>query len=203
MLDLRSPKPLKLPKDDRKSHARLAREIKMNHLVPIGTALLVLLAGLAEPTRALAQDSTAQSQAAPPAPDDSRYTFHRIGDGFVRLDSRTGQLAQCGWAATGWSCKMVPDERAALENEIGRLQRDNAELKKSLLSHGLELPSGIVAEAPVAPPVPPANVPDPSAKEPKMPSDAELDRAFAFMKNVWRRLVDMMVDLQRDMQKKS
>jgi len=36
-----------------------------------------------------------------------------------------------------------------------------------------------------------------------MPSDAELDRAFAFMKNVWRRLVDMMVDLQRDMQKKS
>ena len=39
--------------------------------------------------------------------------------------------------------------------------------------------------------------------EPKMPSDAELDRAFAFMKNVWRRLVDMMVDLQRDMQKKS
>ena len=203
MLDLRSPKPLKLPKDDRKSHARLAREIKMNHLVPIGTALLVLLAGLAEPTRALAQDSTAQSQAAPPAPDDSRYTFHRIGDGFVRLDSRTGQLAQCGWAATGWSCKMVPDERAALESEIGRLQRDNAELKKSLLSHGLELPSGIVAEAPVAPPVPPANVPDPSAKEPKMPSDAELDRAFAFMKNVWRRLVDMMVDLQRDMQKKS
>ena len=36
-----------------------------------------------------------------------------------------------------------------------------------------------------------------------MPSDAELDRALAFMKNVWRRLVDMMVDLQRDMQKKS
>ena len=91
---------------------------------------------------------------------------------------------------------MVPDERAALESEIGRLQRDNAELKKSLLSRGLELPSGIVAEAPAA-------APDPSAKEPKMPSDAELDRAFSFMKNVWRRLVDMMVDLQRDIQKKS
>jgi hypothetical protein len=176
----------------------------MNHLVPIGAALLVLLAGPAGPIHATAQDSTTQSQAAPPSStDDSRYSFHRIGDGFVRLDSRTGQLAQCGWAATGWSCKMVPDERAALESEIGRLQRDNAELKKSLLSRGLELPSGIVAEAPVAPPVPPANVPDPSAKEPKMPSDAELDRAFSFMKNVWRRLVDMMVDLQRDIQKKS
>ena len=175
----------------------------MNRFAPSGAALLVLMAGLAGPSLAVAQDSATQSQAVPPpSSDDSRYGFHRIGDGFVRLDSRTGQLAQCGWAATGWSCKMVPDERAALESEIGRLQRDNAELKKSLLSRGLELPSGIVAEAPVAPPVPPANVPDTSAREPKMPSDAELDRAFSFMKNVWRRLVDMMVDLQRDIQKK-
>ena len=175
----------------------------MNRFAPIGAAFLVLTAGLAGPSRVAAQDSAMPSQAAPPpSPDDSRYSFHRMGDGFVRLDSRTGQLAQCGWAATGWSCKMVPDERAALENELSRLQRDNAELKKSLLSRGLELPSGIVAEAPVAPPVPPANVPDASAKEPKMPSDAELDRAFSFMKNVWRRLVDMMVDLQRDIQKK-
>jgi hypothetical protein len=191
-------------KAGRESHAGLARETKMNRFAPIGAALLVLMIGLAGPRGAVAQGPTVQNQEPPPpSPDDGRYSFHRIGDGFVRLDSRTGQLAQCGWAATGWSCKMVPDERAALESEIGRLQRDNAELKKSLLSRGIELPNGIVAEAAVAPPVPPANVPDPSAKEPKMPSDAELDRAFSFMKNVWRRLVDMMVDLQRDIQKKS
>src|SRR4051812_41342505 len=178
----------------------------MNRFAPIGTAVVILVAGLAAPGVSSAQDSAVQgpapsNQTAPqPGQDDSRYSFHRMGDGFVRLDSRTGQLAQCGWAATGWSCKLVPDERLALESEIGRLQRDNAELKKSLLSRGLELPSGVVAQAPVAPPVPPANVPDTSAKEPKMPSDAELDRAFSFMKNVWRRLVDMMVDLQRDIQ---
>ena len=122
----------------------------------------------------------------------------------MRLDSRTGQLAQCGWAATGWSCKMVPDERAALESEIARLQRDNAELKKSLLSRGLELPSGVVAEAPVAA----AGAAGQRAGSLRqgaegLPSEADLDRAFAFMKNVWRRLVDMMVDLQRDIQRKS
>ena len=61
-----------------------------------------------------------------------------------------------------------------------------------------------MAEAPAAPgPVPPGSVPDLSAKEPKGPTEADLDRAFTFMKNVWRRLVDMMVDLQRDMQRKS
>ena len=178
----------------------------------------VLVAGLSVFAGALgatAQEAASPNATTPPPPaqsapapsgEDSRYSFHRMGDNFMRLDSRTGQLAQCGWGPTGWSCKMAPDERTALESEIGRLQQENATLKKSLLSRGIELPSGVIAEAPVPPPVPPANIPDPSAKQPKdpkLPSDAELDRAINFMKNVWRKLVDMMVDLQRDMQKKS
>lgn len=181
-------------------------------------ALMVLVAGLsvlADGKGAAAQEAASPDAATPPPPaqsapvpsaEDSRYSFHRMGDNFMRLDSRTGQLAQCGWGPAGWSCKMAPDERTALESEIGRLQQENATLKKSLLSRGIELPSGVIAEAPAPPPVPPANIPDPSAKEPKDPkplSEAELDRAINFMKNVWRKLVDMMVDLQRDMQKKS
>jgi hypothetical protein len=56
--------------------------------------------------------------------------------------------------------------------------------------------------------VPPGNVPDPSpgtAKPPadlKLPTDAEVDRAIAYMKGVWRKLVDMMMDLQRDIQQR-
>jgi hypothetical protein len=141
-------------------------------------------------------------QAASSGDDAPRYSFHRVGDIFLRLDSRTGAVSQCGWSNSGWACKLVPDERSALEGEIGRLQRDNAELKKSLLSRGIELPGGMAAEAPAAAaPVPPANVPDATAREPKMPSDAEIDRALAFMKHVWRRMIDMMVDLQRDLKK--
>jgi hypothetical protein len=147
-----------------------------------------------------------QDQASPaPAAEDGRYSFHRMGEGFVRLDSRTGQLSQCGWAATGWACKPTPDERTALDSEIDRLRRENAALKKSLLTRGIELPNGVIAEAPQqSAPAPPENVPDTSrGKDPKGPSDAELDRAIAFVKNVWRRLVDLMTDLQRDIQKKS
>ena len=100
--------------------------------------------------------------------------------------------------------RSVPDERAALESEIARLQRDNAALKKSLLARGLNCrPASWPklrrrrrrsrrATCRISPP-----------RSPRPPSEAELDRAFAFMKNVWRRLVDMMVDLQRDMQRKS
>jgi len=180
-------------------------------------AFAVLLAGLATaggPLGAAAQDQApaqAQPEAMPPqaaAPQTSgetgRYAFHRIGDTFVRLDSVTGQVAQCTQGSAGWSCAAAPEERAALESEIARLQSENATLKKSLLARGESAP-GATAEAR---PVPPGTVPDPSpgtAKPPadlKLPSDAEVDRALAYMKNVWKKLVDMMMDLQRDIQQR-
>ena len=181
------------------------------HVCAAALGLVVFLAATVAPNQVMAQGAAQPNEATqpnetvqPPAPDDGRYAFHRRGEGFVRLDSRTGQVSQCGWSTNTWSCKVVPDERMALESEINRLQRDNAALKNSLLAGGIELPNGIVAEAPAAPgPVPPGSVPDLSAKEPKGPTEADLDRAFTFMKNVWRRLVDMMVDLQKDMQRKS
>jgi hypothetical protein len=187
---------------------KTAMEIAMTRF-----ALVLLTAGfavLAGPAQAQAQSqdlgqAPGQSPSQPPAQDppasasqDSRYTFHRIRDGFVRLDGRTGQVAQCGWNASGWSCGAVPDERAALESEIARLQQENVALKKSLLSRGIDLPGGVKAD--VAPPV--AKAPDPESGL-KLPSEAEIDRAVAFMKNVWRRLVEMMVELQRDSQRKS
>ncbi len=81
----------------------------------IRTALFVLatlaLAGLA-----------AWAQSTVPESDDSRYTFNRVDDGYLRLDGRTGQVSICARRPVGWTCEAVPDERAALEAEIARLQ---------------------------------------------------------------------------------
>ena len=143
--------------------------------------------------------------AAKPAPEaeDSRYTFHRVQDSFVRLDGRTGQVSVCGRETAGWACRAEPDERSALEETIGRLQNQSAALKKELLARGLPLPSGVRADLP-EPKVSdkPDKKPDPNPTL-KMPSDAELDRVMGFIEKVWRRLVEMMVDLQRDIQRKS
>ncbi|MBN8964777.1 MAG: hypothetical protein J0H89_05200 [Rhizobiales bacterium] len=190
-------------------------------------ALLTTFAGAVGMDQGAAQDATgegAAAQATPPQPVPAQgpdaappaetgcYSFHRRGEDFVRLDSQTGQLSQCGWSAIGWSCKTAPDERSALESEIGRLQRENAALKRSLLSRGLDLPAGVLPDATrqslskADTPRPPADVPDASRDDsvagPKMPSEADLDRAMAYIKNVWRRLVEMMIDLQRDIQRK-
>ena len=188
-------------------------------------AFAALLAGVALATVSLG--AAAQEQAQPPVQDQpsvqaspvqdppvhappqasgeiGRYAFHRMGDAFVRLDSVTGQVAQCTQGASGWSCAAAPEERAALESEIVRLQDENAALKKRQLALGQSAP-GATAQAR---PVPPGTVPDTSpgtAKPPadlKLPSDAEVDRALAYMKNVWKKLVDMMMDLQRDIQQR-
>jgi hypothetical protein len=147
----------------------------------------------------------------------ARYSFFKIQDTFVRLDSQTGQVAQCGHGGSGWSCKLAPDERAALESEISRIQGENATLKKELLARGIELPGNMKAEPVPGPmakapetrpepnaeprPVPPRDVPqEPSVR---LPSDAELDKVMNWMEKVWGRLVDMMVKLQRDVQRKT
>lgn len=154
-------------------------------------------AQVAPPPAPVAAELSAPS-AVPPA--DARYTMHPAQDSFMRLDSRTGQVSMCTRAASGWSCQAVPDERAALESEIARLQSDNAVLKKELLARGGTLPDGVRAD-------PPASSDSPAAKgnEPavRLPTDAELDRAMAFIEKAWRRMVEMMVDLQRDIQRKN
>ena len=129
---------------------------------------------------------------AQPENEDSRFTFFRADSGYLRLDGRTGQVSLCTRREAGWLCQALPEERAAFEAEIGRLQGDNAALKKVVLAHDLPLPAGI------APPAPPA----PTARPPS-PTDHEVNQIMGMIENVWRRLVDMMVDLQRDIQKKS
>jgi hypothetical protein len=140
------------------------------------------------------------ASAPPPGEGEGRYTFHRVQDSFVRLDSRTGQVSMCGHGASGWACQAVADERTALESEISRLQGENAALKREMLSRGLPLPGGVKPEPPLA--KAPEKTPDPNASV-NVPSDADLDRMMAFIAKAWRKMVEMMADVQRDIQRKN
>src|SRR5438128_5202234 len=80
-----------------------------------------------------------RAQSGQPENEESRFTFHRADDGYLRLDGRSGQVASCTRRPIGWTCELVPDERLALEAEIMRLQGDNAALKKALISRQLAL----------------------------------------------------------------
>ena len=109
--------------------------------------------------------------------------------------------------ASGWTCTLAAEERTALENEIARLQRDNALLKNALLERGLPLPSlaGQRRSAPptseAAPPRPPAPIPAPQADAGEH-RQAEVDRVIATVERWWRRVVELVATIQRDLQGK-
>lgn len=142
---------------------------------------IALLLGCAA-TAVVAQDST-------PATPPLRYSFNRVDDGFLRLDNASGQIAFCSARTVGWACQAVPEDRAALEKEIARLQDEVAKLRTEIA--GLRTP-----------PRPPADLtPAPPSEEAKQLRQ-DIDRARAAIEDAWRRLVDMIMNLQKDMMRK-
>jgi hypothetical protein len=143
-------------------------------------------------TLTLVAATAASAQTATPDSENGRYSFNPVADGVLRLDTRTGQVSQCSRSDAGWACKVVPDERSALETEIVRLQGENATMKKELLSRGLPVP-GVSAPSGAKP----------GEGELKLPSDAEVDKVVAFLEKVWRRLIEMGKNVQKDLEKKN
>ena len=132
----------------------------------------------------------AQDGAQPNVP--SRYSFNRVDDGFLRLDNQSGQLAFCSAHTVGWACQAVPEDRAALDKEIARLQDEVASLKAEIAA--LRAP----------PPRPPADLTPPSAdkSEDAAKLREDLERARVAIENAWRRLVEIIVNFQKDMMRK-
>jgi hypothetical protein len=135
--------------------------------------------------------------AAPPGP----YTFNRVDGGFLRFDNQTGQIAYCSSHAVGWACEAVPQDRAALEKEIGRLQNEVTSLTGQVASLTAEIAA--LRAPPPPPPRPPKLVPDNSDAKITLPTREDVARARAYVTHAWHRLVDMLVNLQKDVMRKS
>jgi hypothetical protein len=144
--------------------------------------------------------AAAQTQTVPDS-ENGRYVLSPVADGVIRLDTRTGDVSTCTNTGTGWACYAVPDERAALDAEIGRLQADNEKLKAQLAARE-PVVTGKIDE-----PLPKSDSlkkPDPKVAEGErkieipLPSDRDMDRVMSFLEQAWRRLVDMANRMQRD-----
>lgn len=127
-----------------------------------------------------------------PDSENGRYTLSAVKDGVVRLDTRTGAVSTCSDSGSGWACRVVPDERAALDVEIGRLQKENDALKAQLATRD----GAGVGKSAEALPKPKG---DGERKiEIPLPSDRDMDRMMSMAENAWRRLVEMAGRLQKD-----
>lgn len=148
----------------------------------------------------------------PAAPaSGGRFTFNRIDNGFLRLDTQNGQVAYCRAQTAGWSCQAVPENRSE-DADVARLQSDVTALK-TLKSDIARLQDEIAAlrrevaalkEPP--PPRPPADLTSPDKSGDvviKLPTQDDVARARAFLEKTWHRLVEMISAVQKDMMQKS
>lgn len=157
---------------------------------PLAAGMVV---GLGESRAAMAQSM--------PDTENGRYALSPVPDGAIRLDTRTGAVSICNNNGAGWACYAMPDERAALDAEIGRLQAANEKLKAELAARE-PAASGKIDE-----PLPKSDSlkkPEPKTAEGErkieipLPSDRDMDRAMSFLEQAWRRLVEIANRMQKD-----
>ena len=125
-----------------------------------------------------------------PDGEHGRYTFNKVADGFLRLDTQTGQVSVCSQRAVGFACQAVPDDRTVLENEIVRLRTENAALKKEMLAHGLALP-GVGGAMPESPGSHDNDITI------RLPDNSEIDRMVAYAGQLWHRFVEAIARAQK------
>jgi hypothetical protein len=88
----------------------------------------------------------AASQTVAPAAD-SRYTITPTAKGYIRLDSRTGEVSVCTErAGGGMLCQVAADDRQTLQQEIDRLSEENTRLRAAL--EGKPVPAPAEARRP-------------------------------------------------------
>ena len=144
---------------------------------------------------------SAMAGPAMPDTDNGRYALSTTPDGVLRLDTRTGAVSTCSNNGAGWACYAVPDERAALDSEIGRLQADNEKLKAELAARAPTVAGKIEEPMPKSDSL--------KKSEPKiaegerkieipLPSDRDMDRMMSFLERAWRRLIEMANRVQKD-----
>jgi hypothetical protein len=159
--------------------------------------VLVLALGLPDAKAAPAQ--------ALPDTENGRYALSSTPDGVLRLDTRTGAVSTCSNTGAGWACYAVPDERAALDAEIGRLQADNDKLRRELASREPVVTGKIEEPMPKSDslkksePKKESKIAEGERKiEIPLPSDRDMDRMMSFVERAWRRLIDLANRVQRD-----
>lgn len=151
----------------------------------------------------LSASNTAHAQSMPDT-ENGRYTLAPVADGVLRLDTRTGTMSTCNNKRIGWACYAMPDEREALDAEIGRLQKDNAALRAQLVQR--DSTTGKIEDA-----LPKTDSlrKDSSKSAEKsadsqrkleltLPSDRDIERAMSFLERAWRRLVEIADRVQKD-----
>lgn len=111
------------------------------------------------------------------AEEAGRYTLEKSGTGYVRMDTRTGEMSICEERAGQLVCKLAADERAAFQDEIDRLQTKLTGMEGRLVA---------LENNPI---LKPQNL---------LPTEEEFQRSLGYMERFFRKFMDIVKDLDKE-----
>ena len=107
-----------------------------------------------------------------------RYRIEKTENGYIRMDTRTGEVSTCEETSGQLVCRIAADERLALQDEIERLQAklDALDQRITKLEQQPSIPKVLV------------------------PSDEDVDKSLDIMEKFFHRFMGIMKDLDKDAQ---
>ncbi len=120
--------------------------------------------------------ATTASMVIPASAQTGRFVMEKTDDGYVRMDSETGDISVCTVQGAQIVCKSAADERAAFQGQIEALEARVAVLERRLAA---------------------GNLPAPAISE-GLPSDEEFERSLTYMEKFMRRFIGVVKDLEGD-----
>jgi hypothetical protein len=121
------------------------------------------------------------------AAEPDRYRLEKSPDGYVRMDTRTGEMSICEEKWDELVCRMAADERSAVQDEIDRLQ---AELKalnerlssvKALEDRVARLENSVTSRI-----------------EKSLPTEEDFNRTMSYMERFFRSFMGIVRDFEND-----
>jgi hypothetical protein len=147
--------------------------------------------------------ATRENLALPPPPR-GRFSFAQVDEGFLRFDHKSGDVALCKPQSGSWNCDAVPGSSVAQQQDQAdqKEQKEIADLRDQVLALQKEVAS-LRPPPPPPHPVPPQTVPPaPDDQTGSITLKQDIARARGYLADAWRRLVDMIDNLQKDMRRR-
>jgi hypothetical protein len=104
-----------------------------------------------------------------------RYKLEKTDTGYVRMDTKTGEVSICEEKTGELVCRIAADERMALQDEIERLQGKLDALDARITK----------LEA------------QPSIPQVLLPSDEEVDKSLDIMEKLFHRFIGIVKDIDK------
>lgn len=108
------------------------------------------------------------------AQEGERYRLEKTEQGYVRMDTQTGEMSICEERTSQLVCRVAADERSALQDEIDRL---NTALQ------GLAQRVTVLEKAPAIR---------------SLPTDEEVDKTIGYMQRFFRGFMDIVKDFEKN-----